>query len=96
MWRAQPTVSTYEHDLADGMADARSAEYQTLIAHAAAAASAPDSDRTRTVRRLRDELRRIHRRDYFPPAERDAARFAVETLARRHFPGDVDVRETHP
>jgi hypothetical protein len=33
------------------------------------------------VRRLRDELRRIGRRDYFPPAERDTAHTAVATLA---------------
>ena len=49
---------------------------------AAAVVSATDAERLRTVRRLRDELRRIHRRDYFPPVEGDTARLAVETLAR--------------
>jgi hypothetical protein len=34
------------------------------------------------LRRLRDELHRIGRRDYFPPPEREAARAAVAALAR--------------
>jgi len=34
------------------------------------------------ARRLRGELRRIMRRDYFPPAEREAARIALEALTR--------------
>jgi hypothetical protein len=63
------------------MAAARSEEYRTVIDTAAAAASASDAERVRAIRRLRDELRRIHRRDYFPPSERDAARLAVENLA---------------
>jgi hypothetical protein len=38
-------------------------------------------ERARVVRRLRGELRRIARRDYFPPPHRDAARVAVQALA---------------
>jgi len=34
----------------------------------------------RVLRRLRGELRRIARRDFFPPAEREAARAAVGAL----------------
>jgi hypothetical protein len=37
----------------------------------------------RTIQRLRRELRRISRRDYFPPQERRAARAAVDALAAR-------------
>jgi hypothetical protein len=33
------------------------------------------------VRRLRNELRGIQRRDYFPPAERDQAQAALQELA---------------
>jgi hypothetical protein len=40
------------------------------------------------VRRLRAELRRIERRDFFPPPERAAARAAVEDLAARAVAGD--------
>ena len=32
------------------------------------------------LRRLREELRRISRRDFFPPPEREQARAAVEAL----------------
>jgi hypothetical protein len=63
------------------MAAARSEEYRAVIEQAATAASGSEPDRVRTIRRLRDELRRIHRRDYFPPTERDTARQAVEALA---------------
>jgi hypothetical protein len=45
------------------------------------------------VRRLRDELRRIHRRDYFPPIERDHADAAVEALAAHVDP--VATKEGH-
>jgi hypothetical protein len=37
--------------------------------------------RRRVVARLRRELLRIGRRDYFPPAQREQARAAVERLA---------------
>jgi hypothetical protein len=82
VWIAQPASLAQERELASGMAAARSEEYRTVIDQAAAATSASEPDRTRAIRRLRDELRRIHRRDYFPPTERDSARLAVENLAR--------------
>jgi len=55
------------------MAAARAAENRAVAAEAAAAAGAPPGERERVVRRLRGELRRIARRDFFPPPERDAA-----------------------
>jgi hypothetical protein len=81
VWLAQPATLAQERELAAAMATARSEEYRAVVDQAAAASSASETDRTRTIRRLRDELRRIHRRDYFPPTERDTARHAVETLA---------------
>jgi hypothetical protein len=81
VWIAQPATDTQERDLASEMAAARSQEYRTVIDQAAAAGAVPEAERARTIRRLRDELRRIQRRDYFPPVERDAARRAVECLA---------------
>ncbi len=81
VWLAQPATLTQERELAAGMAAARSEEYRAVIDHAATSASGSEPDRVRTIRRLRDELRRIHRRDYFPPVERDTARLAVENLA---------------
>jgi hypothetical protein len=80
VWLAQPATLAQERELAAAMAAARREEYRAVIQQAAAAVNLGEPDRTRTVRRLRDELRRIHRRDYFPPAERDTARQAVEVL----------------
>ncbi len=77
VWLAEPGTSAQEREIAAEMRRARAAEYRTVIDEAAAA-----GDRERTVRRLRAELRRIQRRDFFPPPERDAARAAVESLAR--------------
>jgi DNA-binding transcriptional regulator PaaX len=93
VWIAQPATLAQERALAADMAAARSEEYRTVI-DAAAAASASEADRVRTIRRLRDELRRIHRRDYFPPAERDTARLAVEALAEART--QADSSETTP
>ena len=78
VWLSAPASVTQERDLAAGMRAARAAEYQAVIAEAQAAQPA---DRARVVRRLRAELRRIARRDFFPPAERDTARAAVQALA---------------
>jgi hypothetical protein len=82
VWLAQPATLAQERELAAAMAAARGEEYQAVIDQAAGAMSVSEPDRIRTIRRLRDELRRIHRRDYFPPADRDAARRAVEALAK--------------
>lgn len=76
LWLADPTSSAQHRALAQQLADARAAEYQAVID----AAGAADASR-RTVARLRRELRRINRRDYFPPAERATAKTAVDALA---------------
>jgi hypothetical protein len=63
------------------MAEAIAEEYRRVIQQAD---SAPEGgQRTRTLARLRRELHRIRARDYFPPAEREQAREAVERLANR-------------
>jgi hypothetical protein len=63
------------------MAAARAGEYQALRVEAEAAARLGDADRARALRRLRAELRRLRRRDFFPPPERDAAIAAINQLA---------------
>ncbi len=87
VWLATPSTSGQERQIAAGMRAARAAEYRSVIGEAHAAGEA---DRARTVRRLRAELHRIGRRDFFPPEEREAARIAVEALAE---PVDADERE---
>jgi hypothetical protein len=80
LWLAEPASADQERELAAAMRDARRQEYDTILADARDAAPLADADRERAVRRLRAELRRIGRRDFFPPAERDAARVAVQAL----------------
>ncbi|HEY3607683.1 MAG TPA: Chromate resistance protein ChrB [Pseudonocardiaceae bacterium] len=82
IWLAQPGGRATERDLASGMAAARAAEYAKVSAEATAGANRDETARLSLARRLRAELRRIQRRDYFPPAERDHATAAVEALAR--------------
>ncbi len=81
IWLARPAALSQERELAAGMAAARAGEYQAVIAQAAEAMGAEEMARNATARRLLAELRRIARRDYFPPPERDRARIAVRDLA---------------
>ncbi|MFJ6838508.1 Chromate resistance protein ChrB [Streptomyces sp. NPDC091209] len=81
IWLARPATLTQERELATGMADARAAEYQSIIDQASAQAAADGANSVTAVRRLRAELRRIGRRDFFPPPERDRAHAAVRALA---------------
>jgi hypothetical protein len=83
-WLAHPTSLGQQRALAAAMAEARAVEYRGVREQAehVAAGEPSDAERARAVRRLRGELRRIRRRDFFPPAERDAAVAAVEQLAR--------------
>lgn len=84
IWLAQPASPTQERDLAARMAAARAAEYTAVTREANAAAAAAEArERRRTADRLRAELRRIGRRDYFPPPERDAAQIAVRALLHK-------------
>ena len=69
-----------EQHLARDMAATIGDQYQEVIAQARAASTEAPGTRTRTLARLRRELDRIRRRDYFPPPERDAAHRAVQAL----------------
>ena len=80
VWLARPTGRRQERELAAGMAAARAQEYLAVQAEAAAALTRTDGEKIRIMRKLRAELRRIDRRDYFPPPEREPARIAVAAL----------------
>jgi len=80
VWLATPASAAQERAVAQAMRTARAAEYQAVVVQARTAAGGAAAQRARTARRLRAELRRIARRDFFPPAERDAARAAVNAL----------------
>ncbi|GAB5901714.1 hypothetical protein OKHIL_75240 [Mycolicibacterium mageritense] len=90
IWLAQPAAAAQERALARELAAARAAEYSAVLAEAEQARAADAVTRRRVLRRLRAELRRIHRRDYFPPAERQAAVAAVAALHPDHSDREED------
>jgi hypothetical protein len=81
VWLATPAAPGQEQQIAAGMRAARTAEYLAVADEATAALTGSDAERARALRRLRSELHRIGRRDFFPPREREQARAAVEALA---------------
>jgi hypothetical protein len=89
LWSARPDAVEDERRLAAQMAAARAEEYEQVRDLAVAAADGAESAAAAgTLRKLRAEMRRIERRDFFPPADRAAARAAVEALATRVAEGD--------
>lgn len=80
IWLAQPATASAEHQIAAAMAADRATEYARVISDVHTVDQLTRAARTALVRRLRGELRRIGRRDYFPPPERDQAHAAVQTL----------------
>jgi hypothetical protein len=81
VWVATPASAAQERAIAEAMRDGRAAEYRAVTEQARVAVSGAAVERTRALRRLRGELRRIARRDFFPPPEREVARAAVDALA---------------
>jgi len=81
VWVAQPGTAAHERELAQRMQGRIAEEYAAVVEAATAALAEEPGRRKRTLGRLRRELRRIRRRDYFPPPEREEARAAVERLA---------------
>ncbi|MFI6481665.1 Chromate resistance protein ChrB [Nonomuraea sp. NPDC050663] len=80
LWLALPGSPAQAQAIAEEMRQARAAEYRSVIEQVQSAKLARPGERVRAVKRLQAELRRIRRRDYFPPAEREAARLAVRDL----------------
>jgi hypothetical protein len=81
VWLARPGTRAQEQSIAATMRTVIAAEYRAVIDEAAESSAAPSGVRRRTLARLRRELQRIRRRDYFPPAERERAEAAVAQLA---------------
>ncbi|WP_225993120.1 Chromate resistance protein ChrB [Actinomadura rudentiformis] len=99
IWFARPATLAQERELAAQMAAARAAEYAAVAARAGQAAEATEPGSAAALaalRRLRAELRRIARRDYFPPAERQHARAAVEALTTGTPAGDAAAEPSPP
>jgi hypothetical protein len=83
LWTARAASVEQERWLAGQMAHARAVEYVQVRDHAVDAFVGDEAAVGAVLRRVRAELRRIERRDFFPPPERDAARAAVCELAAR-------------
>jgi hypothetical protein len=83
VWLGRPGSVAQERAIAARMQAAVSDEYSRVAADARAALMMPSGQRPRTLGRLRRELRRIRRRDYFPAPEREQATAAVDALAAR-------------
>jgi len=81
VWLGEPGSPRAERELARRLAVQRAAEYREVVAEASAALDADAVDARRVLQRLRRQLRRIRRRDYFPPTERDEAAATVARLA---------------
>ena len=80
VWLARPGSAAQERALARRMRDAVTSEYEAVIADAQRAAEASPGARRRSLARLRRELRRIRRRDYFHSEARERAAAALEQL----------------
>lgn len=81
VWLARPAARAQERDLARSMNAARAAEYDAIIAAAGEARPASVAERSRALHRLRADMRRVERRDYFRSPQRELARQALRFLA---------------
>jgi hypothetical protein len=81
IWLARPATFSQERQVAAAMATARAHEYEAVTVEANEATDLDERARQRLMSRLNAELRRIERRDFFPPPERERAQTAVNTLA---------------
>jgi Protein ChrB, N-terminal len=83
IWIAEPATAAQERELAGHLQATITEHYRAIAAEARQASAEPAGRHRRTLSRLRRELGRVRRRDYFPPTERDDAERAVEALATR-------------
>jgi hypothetical protein len=82
IWLAEPATAAEHRALAQSMTERVEAEYRAIAETAHGAQSSGSVERRRTLARLRRELRRVGARQYFPTREANAARKAVEVLAK--------------
>jgi hypothetical protein len=78
VWISRPGLARQERELIAAMRSTIRDEYVELIEQATEASATPSR---RELGKLRRHLRKIRRRDYFPPPERERAEVAVEALA---------------
>jgi hypothetical protein len=82
IWLSRPATAAQHRALALEMTERVDAEYRAIAAEAQRAHQRPPVDRRRALARLRRELRRVGARQYFPSGEAEAARDALDALAK--------------
>jgi hypothetical protein len=80
LWVSEAITAAQERDLIERFRTRASEEYRSILTELE---HIGDELSGRTLGRLRRELQRIARRDFFPPDERDAARSAVAAAMKR-------------
>lgn len=83
VWLARPSSTAQEDEIVASMRAARAAEYRAIIDQAKRPAP--------QAAKLRAELRRIDRRDFFPPPERDLAYAVVTELVQAEISASPEV-----
>ncbi len=83
VWLARPATKALERDVSEPMSAARAAEYTDIAEQAGQAMAAPVTERLPLLRRLRAQMRRVERRDFFRPPERERARQRLRELANQ-------------
>jgi uncharacterized protein YdbL (DUF1318 family) len=92
VWLARPASQALEREVAEPMNAARAEEYRQVAEQAQEALDAAPSERLRVLRRLRAQMRRVERRDFFRPDERETAQQALRGLTRQATTSDKEVR----
>mgnify|MGYP001230615578 CR=1 FL=1 len=95
VWRAELLMLGDDQRLVDQLRAARAKEYLEIIEQAQTVPLDP-TGAARLMTNLRAELRRIKRRDYFPPPEAESASWALsgDTALRQAFPAAEARRST--
>lgn len=92
VWIARPGSKALERGVAEPMNEARAGEFQEIADQAREALNAPPTERLQVLRRLRVQMRRVERRDFFRPPEREQSRQALRDLAQHATTNDKVVQ----
>lgn len=82
IWIAEPATAAQGREIAGRLQATIAEQYRAIATEARVTGAQPAGRHRRTLARLRRELLRIKRRDYFPPPEREDAERAVAALAK--------------
>jgi uncharacterized protein YdbL (DUF1318 family) len=83
VWLARPASRALERDVAESMNTARAEEYAHIAEQARHALDTLLPERLQMLRRLRAQMRRVERRDFFRPPQRETARVALRELVKK-------------